>query len=56
MSTKYTNIKIPEEFAKKTIDPIVGDETTGYRSRAEVVMAALREFIKKPEEVPATSP
>jgi len=55
MSTKYTTIKIPEEFVKKTIDPFVSDETTGFRSRAEVVMAALRNFIKKPEEISVTA-
>lgn len=46
MRARYVNISIPEELAKK-IDDFIKKSKMGYRSRAEVVIEALRRLIDK---------
>lgn len=44
MRAKYVNVSIPEELAKK-VDEFIVKSKVGYRSRAEVVIEALRRLI-----------
>lgn len=44
----YANLKIPRELVLK-IDAYVKDNPWGYRSRAEVVMEAVRAFLRSAE-------
>ena len=46
MRAKYTNVAIPEELAKE-IDSFVKKSKLGFRSRAEFVVEAIREKMKK---------
>ncbi len=46
MRKKYTNVAIPEELAK-TIDEKIKKESLGYRSRAEFVIEAIRNKLRK---------
>lgn len=46
MRARYINVSIPEELAKK-IDDFITKSKMGYRSRAEVVLEALRRLIDK---------
>lgn len=44
MRARYVNVSIPEELAKK-IDEFMVKAKSGYRSRAEVVIEALRRLM-----------
>ncbi len=44
MRSRYVNVSIPEDLAKK-IDEFVSKSKLGYRSRAEVVIEALRRLM-----------
>jgi metal-responsive CopG/Arc/MetJ family transcriptional regulator len=44
MRARYINVSIPEELAKK-VDEFIKDSKLGYRSRAEVVIEALRRLM-----------
>lgn len=44
MRAKYVNVSIPEELSKK-IDEYIKKSKLGYRSRAEVVIEALRRLM-----------
>lgn len=46
MRKKYTNVAIPEELAK-TIDKFIKKNKLGFRSRAEFVIEAIRNKLKK---------
>ena len=46
MRKKYTNVAIPEELAK-VIDEYVKKNKLGFRSRAEFVIEAIRNKMKK---------
>jgi len=45
--TTYTTIKLPVEFVKDIIDPIVDDPKSGFGSRAEFIKQAVREYHQK---------
>lgn len=44
MRARYVNVSIPEELAKK-IDEFISKSKLGYRSRAEVVVEAVRKLM-----------
>ena len=44
MRSRYVNVSIPEELAKK-IDEYISKSKLGYRSRAEVVTEAVRKLM-----------
>jgi metal-responsive CopG/Arc/MetJ family transcriptional regulator len=44
MRARYVNVSIPEELAKE-IDKFIEKSKYGYRSRAEVVIEAIRNLI-----------
>jgi metal-responsive CopG/Arc/MetJ family transcriptional regulator len=46
MRKKYTNVAIPEELAK-AVDSFVQKNKLGFRSRAEFVIEAIRNKLKK---------
>lgn len=46
MRARYVNVSIPEDLAKK-IDEYIKNSKLGYRSRAEVVIEALRRLMGK---------
>lgn len=46
MRKKYTNVAIPEELAK-FIDRHIEENKLGFRSRAEFVIEAIRNKLKK---------
>lgn len=46
MRAKYVNVSIPEELAKE-IDKFIEKSKYGYRSRAEVVIEAVRRLLGK---------
>jgi metal-responsive CopG/Arc/MetJ family transcriptional regulator len=47
MRARYVNVSVPEEIAEK-IDEYIKKSKLGYRSRAEVVIEALRRmFLEK---------
>lgn len=43
---KYTNVAIPEDLAKE-IDNFIKKSKLGFRSRAEFVIEAIRQKLKK---------
>ena len=44
MRARYVNVSIPEELAKK-IDAYIEKSKLGYRSRAEVLIEAVRRLM-----------
>ena len=46
MRKKYTNVAIPEELAHE-VDNFVKKSKKGYRSRAEFVIEAIRDLMKR---------
>ena len=44
MRARYVNVSIPEELAAK-VDDFMAKSKSGYRSRAEVVIEALRRLM-----------
>jgi Arc/MetJ-type ribon-helix-helix transcriptional regulator len=44
MNDNYTSIKLPTAFVEQYIDTIVDAAADGFKSRAEVIKSALREF------------
>lgn len=46
MRARYVNVSVPEELAKE-IDKFMESSKYGYRSRAEVVVEAVRRLLDK---------
>lgn len=46
MRARYVNVSVPEELAKE-IDKFIEKSKLGYRSRAEVVIEAVRRLMNK---------
>jgi metal-responsive CopG/Arc/MetJ family transcriptional regulator len=46
MRARYVNVSVPEEIAEK-VDEYIKKSKLGYRSRAEVVIEALRRLFSE---------
>jgi metal-responsive CopG/Arc/MetJ family transcriptional regulator len=49
MRARYVNVSIPEELAEK-IDEYIEKSKLGYRSRAELVIEAVRQLMNSPKK------